>query len=97
MLGKRGKAAAARFFACWEREVVVLERELQEGTYQPGAYHYFFIHDPKTRQVAAAPFRDRVVDHALVRVLEPLFERRFIEDNYACRKGRGTHAGMRRY
>lgn len=81
MRGKRGKAAAARFFGCWEREVVVLERELQEGTYQPGDYHYFFIHDPKTRRVAAAPFRDRVVHHGLVRVLEPLFERRFIEDS----------------
>lgn len=59
----------------------MLERELQEGTYQPGDYHYFFIHDPKTRRVAAAPFRDRVVHHGLVRVLEPLFERRFIEDS----------------
>jgi RNA-directed DNA polymerase len=96
MRGKRGKSAGARFFISWEREAVVLERELQEGTYRPGAYHYFFIHDPKTRQVAAAPFRDRVVHHALVRVLEPLFERRFIEDSYACRKGMGTHAGMRR-
>ena len=71
----------------------MLERELLEGTYQSGAYHYFFIHDPKTRQVAAAPFRDRVVHHALVRVLEPLFERRFIEDSYACRKGRGNTCG----
>ncbi|MGK0188650.1 MAG: RNA-directed DNA polymerase [Verrucomicrobiales bacterium] len=96
MRGKRGKSAAARFFTSWEKDVVVLERELQEGTYLPGAYHYFYIHDPKTRQVAATPFRDRVVHHALVRVLEPLFERRFIEDSFACRKGKGTHAGMRR-
>jgi RNA-directed DNA polymerase len=46
--------------------------------------------------VAAAPFRDRVVHHALVRVIEPLFEPKFIEDSYACRKGKGTHAGVRR-
>ena len=46
--------------------------------------------------VAAAPFRDRVVHHALVRVIEPCFEPRWIEDRYACRKGKGTHAGMRR-
>jgi RNA-directed DNA polymerase len=46
--------------------------------------------------VAAAPFRDRVVHHALVRVLEPIFEKKFIEDSYACRTGKGTHAGVRR-
>jgi|GEM_PF-1754586 len=96
MLGKRGKVAGARFFADWEREVVRLERELREGSYRPGAYHYFHITDPKLRIVAAAPFRDRVVHHALVRVIEPLFEPRFIEDSYACRRGKGTHAGMRR-
>lgn len=96
MLGKRGTVAGARFFADWEREVVRLERELREGSYRPGAYHYFQITDPKLRIVAAAPFRDRVVHHALVRVIEPLFEPRFIEDSYACRQGKGTHAGMRR-
>ena len=96
MLGKRGTVAGARFFADWEREVVRLERELREGSYRPGAYHYFQITDPKLRIVAAAPFRDRVVHHALVRVIEPLFEPRFIEDSYACRRGKGTHAGMRR-
>lgn len=96
MLGKRGKAAGARFFGEWEQEVVRLERELGGGSYRPGSYHYFKIHEPKERVVAAAPFRDRVVHHALVRVIEPLFEPRFIEDSYACRKGKGTHAGMRR-
>ena len=96
MRGKRGKSAGARFFCDWEREVVRLERELREGSYRPGPYHYFRITDPKERTVAAAPFRDRVVHHALVRVIEPLFEPRFIEDSYACRKGKGTHAGVRR-
>jgi RNA-directed DNA polymerase len=96
MRGKRGKRAGAAFFQHWETEVVRLERELRDGSYKPGAYHYFKIHEPKMRVVAAAPFRDRVVHHALVRVLEPIFEPRFIEDSYACRPGRGTHAGMRR-
>jgi RNA-directed DNA polymerase len=96
MRGKRSRPAAARFFTGWETGVARLEAELRDGSYRPGRYHYFRIHDPKTRTVAAAPFRDRVVHHALVRVLEPIFERRFIEDSYACRKGKGTHAGMRR-
>jgi retron-type reverse transcriptase len=94
--GKRGKRAGAAFFEVWEKEVVRLAREMEAGSYRPGEYHYFTIHEPKQRVVAAAPFRDRVVHHALVRVLEPLFEPRFIEDSYACRTGRGTHAGMRR-
>ena len=94
--GKRSTLTGAGFFAEWETEVVRLERELREGSYAPGEYHYFEITDPKPRVIAAAPFRDRVVHHALVQVLEPLFEPRFIEDSYACRKGRGNHAGMRR-
>ncbi len=93
MRGKREKSAGARFFSVWEREAVRLARELRDGSYRPGGYHYFKITDPKERVVAAAPFRDRVVHHALVRVIEPLFEPRFIEDSYACRKGKGTHAG----
>lgn len=96
MRGKRNKTSGAVFFGHWETEVVRLERELRQGLYQPGEYHYFQISEPKARVIAAAPFRDRVVHHALVRVLEPLFEPRFIEDSYACRKGRGNHAGMRR-
>lgn len=94
--GKRNKPAAAAFFARHEEEIVTLREELITGSYLPGAYDYFQIHDPKERTVAAAPFRDRVVHHALVRVLEPIFERRFIEDSFACRKGLGTHAAMRR-
>lgn len=94
--GKRSRPSAAAFYARFEDEVVALRSELLAGTYEHGAYHYFQIHDPKERTVAAAPFRDRVVHHALVRVLEPIFERRFIEDSYACRAGKGTHAAMRR-
>ena len=94
--GKRGRAPGAAFFAALEHELAALHRELRDGSYRHGPYHYFQIHDPKTRTVAAADFRDRVVHHAIVRVLEPLFEGRFIEDSYACRKGRGNHAAMRR-
>ncbi|MEA3279920.1 MAG: hypothetical protein U9Q38_04910 [Thermodesulfobacteriota bacterium] len=70
--GKRGKKPAAAFFADLEEELVALRTELLSGTYQHGGYHYFQIHEPKERRVAAAPFRDRVVHHAIVRVVEPL-------------------------
>ncbi len=96
MKGKRGKAAAAGFFATMEEELPRLHEELASGAYRHGPYTYFPIFEPKRRLVAAAGFRDRVVHHALVRVIEPLFERRFIEDSFACRAGRGNHAGMRR-
>ncbi len=94
--GKRMKPAAARYVLEMEKEVIALHEELNTGRYRHGPYHYFMIHEPKLRRVAAACFRDRVVHHALVRVLEPLFEPRFIEGSFACRPGRGTHAGMRR-
>jgi retron-type reverse transcriptase len=94
--GKRSRRPAAEFYSHYEEELVSLRTELLSGTYEHGGYHYFQIHDPKTRTVAAAPFRDRVVHHALVRVLEPIFEKRFIEDSFACRKGKGTHAALRR-
>jgi retron-type reverse transcriptase len=64
--------------------------------YQPGAYHSFHIHDPKKRLISAAPFRDRVVHHALCNLIEPVFERSFIYDSYANRVGKGTHKALDR-
>ncbi len=94
--GRRWRGPGAAFLANFEHEVVALHEELSAGSYRHGGYHYFTIHEPKERVVAAAPLRDRVVHHAIVRVIEPIFERRFIEDSYACRRGKGTHAAMRR-
>jgi retron-type reverse transcriptase len=94
--GRGLKMPAVAFAADLETEVVSLSHELRGETYRPGAYHYFEIFEPKRRVVAAAPFRDRVVHHAICRVIEPIWERRFISDSYACRPGKGTHAGMRR-
>ena len=56
----------------------------------------FFIHEPKRRKISAAPFRDRVVHHALCNVIEPRFERLFIADSYANRRGKGTHRAIDR-
>src|SRR5207245_951892 len=79
-----------------ERQLWALHEDLKGRCYRPGAYRTFFIHEPKTRQISAAPYRDRVVHHALTRVLEPIYERSFVFDSYACRKGKGTHAAVRR-
>lgn len=88
LLGRRLRQPGASFYANLEHEVVDLQSELASETYEPGDYHYFRIHEPKERVVAAAPFRDRVVHHAIVRVVKPLFEKRFIEDSFACRQAK---------
>src|SRR5262249_9014767 len=73
-----------------------LQAELQSQTYRLGPYRTFTIYDAKPRLISAAPYRDRVVHHALCNIIEPIFERIFIHDSYACRKGKGTHAAAHR-
>jgi retron-type reverse transcriptase len=94
--GKRGKNPAARFEFRLEDNLSALQGELRRKTYRPGAYHSFTIHEPKRRLISAAPFRDRVVHHALCNLIEPAFERSFIADSYANRVGKGTHAALDR-
>jgi retron-type reverse transcriptase len=94
--GKRYGEPAACFDLNAEENILLLQRELTEQAYRPGAYHHFYIHEPKKRKISAAPFRDRVVHHALVNVLEPIYEARFSAASFACRKGKGTHAAMER-
>jgi retron-type reverse transcriptase len=94
--GKRQKPAVAAFEFNAEGNLFQLQRELQEKTYRPGSYRSFFIQDSKKRKISAAPFRDRVVHHALCNVLEPIYERKFIHDSYANRKGKGTHRALDR-
>lgn len=89
--GKRGIASAARFEYQVADRLVALQADLQTKTYLPGPYTHFSIHEPKRRKISAAPFRDRVVHHALCNVIEPHFEARFIADSYANRVGKGTH------
>jgi hypothetical protein len=76
--GKRKKPGAASFFANLEGELLALERQLRDSEYRPGHYVAFEVNDPKRRIVSAAPFRDRVVHHALCAVVEPIFEAGFI-------------------
>jgi RNA-directed DNA polymerase len=94
--GKRGKPEVAAFERELEPNLFRLQEELLAQTYEPGPYTHFPIRDPKPRIISAAPFRDRVVHHALVRLIEPIFEARFIHDSYACRVGKGTHRALDR-
>jgi retron-type reverse transcriptase len=92
--GKRNRPDVARFLHELEPNLCKLQRELEEGTWRPGGYRTFWIRDPKPRQISAAAFRDRVVHHALIRVLEPVFEPRFTGHSFASRKGFGQHRAL---
>lgn len=94
--GKRTALGTARFIERVEIEALSLQRELESGEWCPRRGGRFEIHDPKTRMITAVPFRDQVVHHALINVLEPVLERRMIADSFACRRGKGTHAAVRR-
>ena len=93
---KRRSAGVASFEYALTDNLLQLEEELQTQTYRPGSYTHFRITSPKPRLISAAPFRDRVVHHALVQQIEPIFEARFSRDSYACRVGKGTHAALHR-
>ena len=95
--GKRRAAGAAAFAANLEPNLLRLERQLKDRTWRPGRYTEIEIKDPKRRLVSAAPFRDRVVHHALHAVIGPIFEKGFIDHSYANRIGKGTHRGIDRY
>jgi RNA-directed DNA polymerase len=94
--GKRFKHSAAVFDRDLGPNLLRLHDELRSGEYRPGGYTTFTIFEPARRLISAAPYRDRVVHHALCRVIEPLFERGFVFDSYANRRGKGTHAALDR-
>jgi retron-type reverse transcriptase len=74
-----------------------LHRDLKNGSYKHGGYHAFNISDPKPRNIHKASVCDRLVHHAVYRVLYPFFDRTFIADSYSCRVGKGTHKAMNRF
>jgi len=95
--GKRFNNNVTSFHFKLEENILQLQHELNNKTYQPGQYRTFNIFDPKERMISAAPYRDRVVHHALCNIIEPIFEKTFIFDSYANRKGKGTHKAIERY
>ena len=75
----------------------LLHKELIEHTYQPRHLKKFIIRDPKTRTIHASIFRDRIIHHAIVNLLNPIYEKIFIYDSFASRKNKGTHEGVKRF
>lgn len=95
--GKRFRENVLEFNYNLEAELSKIKRELESKTYQPGRYKTFEICEPKRRLISAAPYRDRVVHHALCNIIVPIFDKTFINDSYANRLGYGTHRALRRF
>ena len=93
---KRNTLNALRFEAQQEEHLLDLQAALLNRTYVPSRSVCFFVKKPKLREIFAADFRDRVVHHVLVDHLERIWEPIFIHDSYACRRGKGVHAGVER-
>ncbi len=102
--GKRYRADVAAFIFEEQERLSSLHKALCHKSYQPKGYQKIFIKEPKRRLIAKAPFEDRVVHHAIHRVLAPVLLKSHLPNSYACLKGRGSHRailsfqqGLRRY
>jgi retron-type reverse transcriptase len=93
---KRYRGEVLQFSANVETELIALQTELVRKTYAVSKYRQRVIYEPKKRQIVSLPFRDRVVQHALNNIIEPVFDRRMIDDSYACRVGGGTDRAVKR-
>jgi retron-type reverse transcriptase len=89
--GQKYKSHTLEYQSNLEENLVNLQNHLIWNSWQPGQAKFFTVTDPKMREITAPPFKDRVLHHALHQVIEPYFERRFIFDSYACRKGKGVY------
>lgn len=94
--GKRDKPDVQSFGYDLMNQIMGVHEDLVRGAYRHGSYHEFPINDPKPRLIHKASVRDRLVHHAVYRVLYPFFDRTFIADSFACRNGKGMHAAMDR-
>jgi len=88
---KRGKRSCFNFERHLAMNLDMLHSELHDGSYRPNPYYSFMVYEPKPRLIYAPAFRDLVVQHAIYEIASPIFDRTFIDQSFACRKGYGTH------
>lgn len=88
---KRYRQDVLQFSANLEENLIQIQNELIYKTYKVGRYREFFVYDPKKRLIMALPFKDRVVQWAIYRQLNPILDKQYIYDSYGCRIGKGTH------
>ena len=95
--GKTKKDYVKEFEENLAYNLKVLHDELRSQTYKPRQLITFILRDPKTRKISKSDFRDRIVHHALVNILEPIFDKTFIYDSCANRKGKGNLFAIKRF
>jgi retron-type reverse transcriptase len=95
--GKRFRKDVQIFQVHLMDNVLQLHDDLKNKTYHHGGYEHFVVTDPKRRDIHKASVRDRLVHHAIYRVLYSHFDTRFIHDSYSCRNGKGTHKAMNQF
>ena len=95
--GKTKKNYVIEFEKYLERNLLDLQFELKNQFYEPLPLKTFILRDPKTRKISKSDFRDRVIHHAIVNILEPIFDRTFIHDSCANRKGKGNLFALKRF
>jgi retron-type reverse transcriptase len=93
--GKGNKPYFLEFILDLENNLLDIQESLASRSYKPAGYETFFIYEPKKRMISSAPFRDRVVHHCLVNIIQPIFEPTFIHCSYANQVGKGTHRAIR--
>lgn len=97
MRGKRDKYDVQIFSLSLMSNIFALHRDLKERRYIHGSYRAFRVSDPKPRDIHKAPVRDRLLHHAIYRILYPFFDKRFVSDSFSCRKDKGTHRALERF
>jgi retron-type reverse transcriptase len=93
--GKRLTFGYLEFKEYAEKNLYTMREQILDGAWRQGAYRQFTIYEPKARLISALDFKDRVAQHALVNVLNPIFDATLLPHTFACRSGLGTHAGVR--
>ena len=95
--GKRNKPDVQIFQFSLMDNILQLHEDLKNKTYRHGGYKQFKINDPKPRTIHKASVRDRLLHHAVYRILYPYFDKTFISDSFSCRNNKGTHKAINRF
>src|SRR3989344_4020178 len=95
--GKRRRRDVQQFSLNLMDNIISLHQDLANHTYKHGEYQAFNINDPKTRSIHKAPVRDRLLHHAMHRILYPFFDKTFVSDSFSCRVNKGTHKALNRF
>lgn len=94
--GKRYRMEVMTFASKLEDNILLIMKMMSEGVYELGPYRKLWVYVPKKRLVMALPYPDRIVQWSLYQYLNPIYDKLFIEDSYACRKGKGSHKAAKR-